>query len=70
MIYNFKFLGLPIDSVDAERKFILQQINKNGEVHHEYALAKEDRFNLIFLNHQVFIEKKDAKKIYFEQIPM
>ncbi len=70
MIYNFKFLGLSIDSVDAERKFILQQINKNGEVHHEYALAKEDRFNLIFLNHQVFIEKNHAKKIYFEQIPM
>lgn len=70
MLYNFKFLGLSIDSVDAERKFVLQQINNNGEVRQEYPLQKEDRFNLIFMNHHVFIEKKDAKKTYFEQIPI
>jgi hypothetical protein len=70
MLYNFKYLGLPIDSVDAERKFVLQQITKNGEVRQEYALKKDDRFNLIFLNKKVFIEKYNAKKTYFEQIPI
>jgi hypothetical protein len=70
MLYNFQYLGLPIDSVDAERKFVLQQITKNGEVRQEYALKKDDRFNLIFLNKKVFIEKYNAKKTYFEQIPI
>jgi hypothetical protein len=72
MLYNFKFLGLPIDSVNSRRNIILQKINIQGVVINEYTFQDSDWYNLIFINKNVYIEKiiKKANKTerYFEKI--